>query len=107
MSDQKDFEYNNNGKMHILEAGSVIVTPLYVIQYDETMHENLNKTFLEQWENPTVAIKEAFMAFLVESQNCQGQALAYAEIEGTVNMLLLKYEIGIHMAGDVGNKVML
>ncbi|KAL4979516.1 cytochrome P450 [Aspergillus desertorum] len=65
---------------HWLPGGATVTTQLYSLHRDEEVFEEPEKFDPSRWENPTRAMKDAFMPFGAGSRNCIGLHLAKMEL---------------------------
>lgn len=63
-----------------LGEGTVVSTQAYTLHRDPEIFENPHEFYPQRWENPTKAMKEAFMPFGRGPRICIGLHLAYIEL---------------------------
>ncbi|KAL4984893.1 cytochrome P450 [Aspergillus falconensis] len=63
-----------------IPGGATVTTQLYSLHRDEEVFEEPERFDPSRWENPTKAMKDAFMPFGAGSRNCIGLHLAKMEL---------------------------
>mmetsp|Transcript_12919 Transcript_12919/g.21938 ORF Transcript_12919/g.21938 Transcript_12919/m.21938 type:complete len:480 (-) Transcript_12919:384-1823(-) len=75
-----------------MPAGSTCMTCVYVIQRDGDIFERPDEFLPSRWKNPTPAMQKSWIVFSAGRRNCQGQALANAELHVVLASLVADYE---------------
>ncbi|KAL4907585.1 hypothetical protein BDW74DRAFT_176336 [Aspergillus multicolor] len=65
---------------HWIPGGATVTTQLYSLHRDGEVFEDPEKFDPSRWENPTKAMKDAYMPFGAGSRNCVGLHLAKMEL---------------------------
>mmetsp|Transcript_11561 Transcript_11561/g.16858 ORF Transcript_11561/g.16858 Transcript_11561/m.16858 type:complete len:230 (+) Transcript_11561:48-737(+) len=91
------FERKYNGKpvQITIPRGFPCLTSFYAIQRDENVFANPDTFDPSRWASPSEEMNKALLPFAIGPRNCQGQALANAEISVVLSKLCRKYEFGI------------
>jgi cytochrome P450 len=90
----------------VIPAGSIAITTYYAIQRDEDVFADPDQFLPSRWEEPTDDQLRSYLTFSAGRRNCQGQALAYAELHEILSVLVAKYEFDIVEPGEPQNIVL-
>ena len=95
-----------NGKM-MLPKGTICLLAPFAFQRERDVFEHADEWLPNRWENPTKAMKDAFMPFMVGRRACPGQLLASTETEVFLVRLVCDYEWSVIQQGLPENIVIL
>ena len=79
----------------LLPAKAVVWIATYAIHRDESVFEKADTFFPRRWEDATPEMKKSWIGFGLGRRNCQGQALAKAELSVVLAKLCCDYEWSI------------
>jgi len=91
---------------YVIPSGSIVFTSYYAIQHNEKVFRDPDSFVPSRWEKPSDAELRSLMSFSAGLRNCQGQALANAEMAEILHRLITKYEFGIVEKGEPKNIVL-
>ncbi len=89
-----------------LPSGSRVMTCFFTIQRDAKVFKNPDMFIPSRWEDPSESMNKSILTFSLGRRNCQGQALAYAEMTELLMKICLDYEINIVNDGKPTNIVL-
>lgn len=92
----RDFEHN--GQM--IPKGANIFLPQFLPFRNGKVFQDPDEFKPERWANPTEAMKESMIPFSAGNRNCVGQALAKAEIDAVIPLLMTNFDFEIEEAGS-------
>ncbi|GFH52406.1 hypothetical protein CTEN210_08882 [Chaetoceros tenuissimus] len=78
---------------YVLPKGSIIFTNFLITMRDPTVFEDADTFNPSRWENPSEAMKKAFLPFAIGKQNCLGQNLAMVQVHSIVAKLLSSFQV--------------
>ena len=90
----------------VIPSGSWVNTAYYAIQRTAEVFENPDTFLPSRWETPTKAQMMSMLTFSYGRRNCQGQALANAEVTEVLAKLCGTYEFDIVEEGEATNIVL-
>ena len=95
----------DENKVHdmILPSGSVTLPCTFAIQRDAKVFDNPDEFMPSRWEDPSEEMSKSMVVFALGRRNCQGQALAYAEMTDILLKLCRDYEISVVDEGRAAN----
>lgn len=100
-------ESNNNKKeAMVIPEKALVLLPYYVMQRNGHVFNNPDTFDPSRWINATPETTRGYMTFSSGKRNCQGQALAYAEMHEVITRLICDYEFDIIEAGEAENLVL-
>ncbi|KAG7354429.1 cytochrome P450 [Nitzschia inconspicua] len=94
----RDFETDDG---FVVPRNSNVVAAMILLHRNSTVFEDADKFIPSRWENPTKEMKDAFLIFSAGKQNCIGQALANAELQCIIPMILSQVELEVMEEGSV------
>ena len=83
-----------------MPKGSIALLSFYPIQRDPDVYDDPNTFRPSRWIDPTEDQRRALLTFSTGSRNCQGQALAVAELTEVVWKLIYHYELSVVRDGE-------
>ncbi len=89
-----------------LPSGSTAITCFFNIQRDAKVFEDPDAFKPTRWENPSEDMNKSMLTFSLGKRNCQGQALAYAEMTEILLKLCRDYEINVVNEGMATSTVL-
>lgn len=93
----KDLPVGNNV---VLPANTMAFVSAYAIHRDRDIFENPDDFVPQRWENPTTEMQQSWMGFSMGRRNCQGQALANAELSVVLSKLCCDYNWSVVVEGE-------
>mmetsp|Transcript_4054 Transcript_4054/g.2394 ORF Transcript_4054/g.2394 Transcript_4054/m.2394 type:complete len:215 (-) Transcript_4054:107-751(-) len=102
----KGDDEKNKTQNIILPKGSGAITCFFTIQRDAKVFEDPDAFIPSRWDDPSDDMNKSVLTFSLGKRNCQGQALAYAEITEILLKLCRDYEINIVDEGKATNAVL-
>lgn len=104
----KDLKIESNDKKEamVIPEKSLVLLPYYVMQRNGQVFKGPDTFNPSRWMNPTPEMTRGYMTFSSGKRNCQGQALAYAEMHEVITRLICDYEFDIIEAGEAENMVL-
>lgn len=91
---------------YTIPQGSVVIAPYYAIQRNENVYKNADSFHPSRWATADPTMMRSFMTFSVGRRNCQGQALANAELNEVLAKLIRNYEYNIVEEGEAQNVIL-
>ena len=92
--DEHDY-YKQRQKPRRIPAGSICIMPFWVILRNHNIFPNPDEFQPSRWEHATEEQLQSFFPFAVGRRNCQGQALANAELVVVLERLVSHYEFHV------------
>jgi len=90
----------------LVPKGAVCITHSYAIQRDGMVFKDPDCFDPARWVSPSDDMMKSLFTFSLGRRNCQGQALAYAELHEIISKLCRKYEFGIVKEGEAQTMVL-
>ena len=87
------------GSPYVIPSGSRVISNFYSIHRNPDVYTKPDDFSPDRWVNATDRMMKAYMPFAQGKRNCQGQALAYTEMEIIVARVLERFEFSIHEEG--------
>ncbi len=97
---------NDQAQSITLPSGSATMTSYFTLQRDAKVFEKPDAFMPSRWENPSDDMNKSVLTFSLGKRNCQGQALAYAEMTEILLKLCRDYEINVVNEGRAVNLVL-
>lgn len=89
------------GSPCVIPSGSRVISSFYSIHRNPEVFTKPDDFIPDRWVNATDRMMKAYMPFAQGKRNCQGQALAYTEMEIIVTRVLERFEFSIHKEGVI------
>jgi len=102
----KSDDEKNETQNIILQSGCGVITCFFTIQRDAKVFKDPDTFMPSRWDDPSDDMNKSVLTFSLGKRNCQGQALAYAEITEILLKLCRDYEINIVDEGKATNAVL-
>jgi len=84
-----------DGSPYVIPAGSIVTIPLFAVLRNGEVYQDPDEFIPSRWETPSEQMMQTFIPFATGSRNCQGQALANAEMEVVLSKLIANYEFKV------------
>ena len=81
-------------------TGSAVFMPILCLFRNPDIFMNCDSFVPSRWEQPTEAMKQAYMPFAVGKRNCVGQSLAMSEMQCIASRLCSRYHFDVVEPGD-------
>jgi cytochrome P450 len=85
----------------VIPQNSNVVAAMILLHRNPAVFEDADKFVPSRWENPSQEMKDAFLIFSAGKQNCIGQALANAELQCIIPMILSHAELEVENEGTL------
>ena len=92
--------HNANEKDIMIPKGSAVFMPILCLFRHPDIFADCDSFVPSRWEQPTEAMKQAYMPFAVGKRNCIGQSLAISEMQYISSRLCSKYHFDVVEPGD-------
>ena len=92
----RDFKY----KEQVIPKGANVFMPQYVPYQNGTIFKDPDAFNPDRWMNATKAMNETLIPFSMGNRNCVGQALAKAEMDALIPLLVTKFDFIIEEEGS-------
>lgn len=89
------------GSPYVIPKGSIVNIALYSVLHNGEVYQDPDMFKPRRWQKPSDAMMKAFMPFSLGMRSCQGQALAYAEMEVVLSKLITKFEFDVVEEGSM------
>ena len=93
----REFEHQE-GRM-IIPKGANVFMPQYVPYHDDTVFPDPERFHPDRWIHATKAMNDTIIPFSAGNRNCVGQALAKAEIDALIPLLVTQFDFTVEEEG--------
>ena len=84
----------------LLPKGSICALHFLLLFRNPEIYDNPDSYLPSRWENPTQAMKDAFVPFSLGKQGCIGQSLAKAETYAVVARICSEFDLSVECEGS-------